>query len=221
FNHWKNYIEVEKISRIYNGIKTDGYNELVSNLRNELHLTLDDVIILMVGRINHWKGQSYFLDIAHELAEKFLNVKFVMVGDPYQGNEHLLNDLNEKIIKLNLTYQVINLGYRTDIQNILKGSDIFISPSILPDPFPTVVLEAMAAGLPVIATAHGGPKEMVEDKITGFLIPINDAKKATSCFIELIESKKLRIEMGHAGSNRLAQLFSLKSFERNLLEAIK
>ena len=218
--HWVKYIDEKKLFRIYNGIKTDHFEISKSTLRQELGIAEHEIIVTMIGRINHWKGQGYFLKIASLICQKNKNVKFIMVGDPYQGNEHLLKELEQTIMTLNLESKVVNLGYRTDINHILLSADIFISPSILPDPFPTVILEAMASAKPIAATQHGGAKEMVLDGVTGFHIPINSADKAAEIITKMINDKELRDQFGVAGKKRLNELFSYQSFQINLLQTI-
>lgn len=218
--HWVKYIDEKKLFRIYNGIKADHFEISKSTLRQELGIAEHEIIVTMIGRINHWKGQGYFLKIASLICQKNKNVKFIMVGDSYQGNEHLLKELEQTIMTLNLESKVVNLGYRTDINHILLSTDIFISPSILPDPFPTVILEAMASAKPIAATQHGGAKEMVLDGVTGFHIPINSADKAAEIITKMINDKELRDQFGVAGKKRLNELFSYQSFQINLLQTI-
>ena len=218
--HWVKYIDEKKLFRIYNGIKTDHFEISKSTLRQELGIAEHEIIVTMIGRINHWKGQGYFLKIASLICQKNKNVKFIMVGDSYQGNEHLVKELEQTIMTLNLESKVVNLGYRIDINHILLSTDIFISPSILPDPFPTVILEAMASAKPIAATQHGGAKEMVLDGVTGFHIPINSADKAAEIITKMINDKELRDQFGVAGKKRLNELFSYQSFQINLLQTI-
>jgi Glycosyltransferase len=85
-------------------------------------------------------------------------------------------------------------------------------PSILPDPFPTVVLEAMAAGRPVIANAHGGSTELVIDGRTGMLVPPGQAEAMAAAIISMIDQPARAQEMGHEGRRRIEQQFSLERF---------
>ena len=116
--------------------------------------------------------------------------------------------------------KVSYLGFRKDIPELMAAMDIFVLPSILPDSFPTVILEAMAAGKPVVATLSGGASEMLEDGKSGFLIPIGDVKKGVEAISQLIESEDLRLEMGKAGRVRVLEEFSLESFEEKIKKHI-
>lgn len=218
--HWETYVDSSKIKRIYNGIKTDLFLETTSNLRNELKIDESEIVISMIGRINHWKGQDYFLEIAELLNAKFQKLKFLMVGDPFPGNEHLLAKLETKIASLHVKDNLINLHYRSDINRILNATDIFVCPSILPDPFPTVILEAMATGKPVVATSLGGALEMISENETGLFIPVNNPEKAVEIISTLIHNPQLISAYGMEGQKRLNNYFSYNAYQKNVLQLI-
>ncbi|WP_128548359.1 glycosyltransferase family 4 protein [Larkinella soli] len=219
-NYWKKYVADEKIVTVYNGIDYSEFLKDSTSLRAELGVGQDTILIGMIGRIHYWKGQEYFIDMASHLSKKYPNAKFVLVGDAFPGYEYLYDNLKNKIQAENIGHLVENLGYRTDIPNIMNGFDVFVLPSILPDPFPTVILEAMASGKPVVATNHGGATEMVDHAKTGVLIPWNDSQKAVSMFEEIIRNSKLRERMGQQARQRVLHRFSLKQYEENFLNVI-
>jgi glycosyltransferase involved in cell wall biosynthesis len=213
-------IQIEKTQVIYNGID---YSKFVANaydLKNELDIAPDNILISMVARVNLLKGQKYFLEIAKLLLSKNNNIHFVLAGDTFPGYEYLLEELREFIVSNNLVYNVTDLGFRTDAYNIMGGSDIFVLPSIQPDSLPTTVLEAMAAAKPVIATALGGSTEMVVNGETGFLIPHDDAKVAAEKIQALIDKPELRRQMGIKGQDRLKQYFSIDAYLENFGKAV-
>ena len=144
-----------------------------------------------------------------------------MVGDAYPGYEYLYEEIKVKTEELNLQNKVINLGYRTDINRILEGFDVFVLPSILPDPLPTTVLEAMSVGKPVIATNHGGAPEMVVDQSTGFLIPCDNAERVVEIISPLLNSETIREEMGAKGRLRATECFSIEQYKINLNKVVE
>ncbi|MFC4210400.1 glycosyltransferase family 4 protein [Pedobacter lithocola] len=219
--HWSKHIDANKILTIHNGLDYSEYSIVQSSIRKELNIQPHEILIGMVGRVNAWKGQKYFVELATILTKQFNNVKFLMAGDAYPGYEFLQAELNNIIANSGLKHKVLNLGFRNDIPNILNGLDIFVLPSILPDPLPTVVLEAMASHKPVIATAHGGALEMVDNMNTGFLIPWNNAEDAAKCFSYLITDAPTRIKMGNNASKRVHELFSKERYEISILDALK
>ena len=215
-NHWEKKLNVSKPTVIHNGIPYSDFLEKPGIRPQELGIADDHLIITMVGRINPGKGQLFFLEMAKRIATSYPHCHFVLVGDPYPGYENLEVEMKHFINEHRLENCVTNLGFREDISSILKSTDIFVLPSILPDSFPTVILEAMAASCPVIATRSGGASEMVLDGKTGYLIPINDLEKAVNALISLILDQDLREKFGSAGKDRVLKEFSLESFKENI-----
>lgn len=204
-----------KLKLLYNGIDVRLFEEAHYDLKAELGIPSDRILIGMIARVNLWKGQSYFLEIASRLKTNYPNLHFVLVGDAFTGYEYLYDEIKNHIQRLDLVDAVTDLGFRKDIPQLLSGMDIFVLPSILPDPLPTTVLEAMAAGKPVIATNHGGAKEMVVDGETGFLIPWDQPEAAVPTFEQLINSPKLREEMGSKGLARVKANFNQEKYLEN------
>ena len=96
-----------------------------------------------------------------------------------------------------------------------RSIDMLVLPSQLPDPLPTVVLEAMQYGLPVIATAQGGALEMVEEHTTGIFIPLNDYEKAANKIITILP-EAIRKKMGENAKQRVATHFDKEVFEEKI-----
>ena len=219
--HWAKYVKKKPITRIYNGIDTSLYGQEEGFLRDELGLSKTDILIGMIGRVNHWKGQDYFLDIAKIILQTKPDTKFIIAGDAFPGNEFFVEKLMIRINEEKLSNAVYYLGYRTDIPNILNAIDLFVLPSILPDPFPTVILEAMASSKPVVATNHGGAMEMVSDSASGILIPFNDANYSAKQILDLISDPEKISLMGKNAKLRIDNLYSLEGFKSNILNIFK
>lgn len=216
-NHWAKHLGQFPMQRIYNGIDVSPYLQVQSALKAELKLQNEVPVIGMIGRVNHWKGQHYFLEIANIIHQSRPDCHFVLVGDAFPGNEHLETELTKAIDQSGIPSHIHNLGYRTDIPNILRGLDIFVSPSTLPDPFPTVILEAMASAKPVIATEHGGATEMIADPETGGLIPIDDAAAAAKIMLDFLNHPAKLTLAGTKARERILNKFSLESFQGHIL----
>lgn len=216
-DHWATYIPISKILLVYNGID---YSEYQSQVAQRESMPGGKLRIGMIGRVHHWKGQDYFLQIAGELIKTNPHLEFIMVGDAFPGNEYLYEKINRLKKELNLVNAVTDLGYRTDIPAILQQLDIFVLPSILPDPFPTVVLEAMASGKAIVATNHGGATEMIEFDKEGLLIPWDNAKAASEIMKPIIENDAKRKAMGQAAAQKVRTQFSLEAFEKRILKLL-
>ncbi|WP_423147443.1 glycosyltransferase family 4 protein [Rubrolithibacter danxiaensis] len=219
--HWNQFTSRDKIIRIYNGINLRPFEEKSGAIKAELHLHESCILIGMIGRVHYWKGQDYFLRIAGELSRTNPDIYFVMVGDAFPGYEYLYSKLEKIVEEEKIADRVFNLGYRTDIVNILNSLDIFVLPSVLPDPFPTVVLEAMAAAKPVVATKQGGAVEMIEDGVSGVLIPLNDAALSAKKMIEIIKDSEKRLRMGENAYKRVITEFSITAFNNAIVEVFR
>lgn len=202
-----------KATVIHNGIDvrraTGGRPGL---LKAECDWPGETVVVGMIGRINWWKGQGALLDSVQRLVPSMPQLRCLMVGGVYDGEEKLRQDLLARVRTCGLERTVAVLDFRDDIANVLADLDIFVLPSTEPDPFPTVVLEAMAAGLPVVAFRHGGVCEMAEDGVTGLLCAPGDTAAMASAIERLACDSALREAMGAAGRARIARLFSRDAF---------
>lgn len=196
----------EKIHVIYNGVDTQkfGAKHDKEKLRSSLGLKPEDFVCVTVARLDEQKGVSYLVEAARKVVEKNPETKFLIVGD---------GPLKEKLIelseKLGLTEHVLFLGQRMDVPKILGASDLFLLPSIW-EGLPNVVLEAMAAGLAVVATKTSGTPELVVDGKTGFLVSPGDAVGLAGAILACTKDAGRISAMGSAGRKRAEEVFSLK-----------
>lgn len=227
YNNWAGRINVSKMVKVYNGFEVSDVNVNVNiganasaTLREQLNLNDNTVLVGMVGRVNLIKGQSYFIQIAAAAKAAGLNCHFVMIGDAYKGYEYLYPQLESQITTLGLQNSITNLYYQPNAVSLIQQLDIFVLPSIKPDSFPVVILEAMAAGKPIIATNQGGAQEQIDDCVTGFLVPINDATIAAQKLGVLVNNPDMRTRMGQVGARKLQEQFSLATFNKNIVDQI-
>lgn len=138
-----------------------------------------DFNVLLVGRLAEWKGQHILLEAAKKLRSNG-RVKFWLAGDALFGEDEYKKKLLATIEREGLN-NVSLLGHVEDIQGLMQQADLLVHTSITPEPFGQVIVEGMAAGLPVIASNEGGPVEIVVPGETGLLIePGNPAILAES-----------------------------------------
>ena len=206
-----------KMNLIYNGIEPLAKSQK-PNYRLKYSIPSDAIVIGMAGRIHFLKGQEYFIKIAQCLLED-TSIYFVITGDPYAGQENLLTEMQGYIKAHKLEKRIIYTGYEAEMDCFYSAINILLLPSILPDSFPTVVLESMQFGLPVVATEQGGAMEMIIDGETGVFIPILDEVGAAKK-IKTILSEDIRNQMGAKGKERVAVNYSAKAFEDNLVHLI-
>ncbi len=207
---------------IHNGLDPHRFDavEETDSVRKELGAGPGDVLFGVIGRIHPWKGQQYFIDAARKVADANPQARFVIVGGTFKGYEYLVDELRERTEALEMHDRIKILLHRIDIPNLMRALDVFVLPSTLPDPLPTVVLEGMAARKPVVATAHGGALEMVVHGKTGFLAPHHDAAGFAEAMLKLIESAEMRQSFGEAGRKRLDEDFSRPRFHEEISSCI-
>ena len=164
-----------KLIKIYNGIEIPPDSDASGggSLRRELGIAPDDKIVITVARLSPMKGIEYLLKAAALMKETRPDIKFVIVGDVAFDSEQGYKQELLDFTKENNLSSVYFMGLRRDVADLLPQCDLFLLPSVY-DIFPTVILEAMCAELPVIATDVGGVPEMITEE-NGVLIPPGDA----------------------------------------------
>ena len=195
-------VECSKIRVVYNAV-----DEIES-----VYVKTDKVpTIGMAGRINRWKGQKLFVDAAEIVVKERPDAQFLIAGDVYSGEEAIKKDLSDYIDQKSLSTNVKLLGQVNDMHDFYNRLDIFVLPSIQPEPFGLVVIEAMEHRLPVIATRHGGPMEIINDGEDGFLVDFNDAKEMAEKILILLNDETKKIKFGEQAFIDKRRRFSVKN----------
>ena len=220
--HWSKNAPslLSKMQVIYNGIgPVEKSTE--ANFRTQFKIPEDAIVIGMAGRVHYWKGQQYFLQIAEQLlkpskeSNQAKPLYFIITGDAFPGYEYLVDEMQNFIKKNNLGERIFYTGFENNMDKFYSSIDLLILPSQLPDPLPTVVLEAMQYGIPVAATAQGGALEMIAENETGIFIPIKNVQVAADKIFELIHSNH-RTNMRTHSIERVEKYFSASSFENQI-----
>ncbi|MEK4296304.1 glycosyl transferase [Paenibacillus odorifer] len=178
-----------------------------------------DFNVLLVGRLAHWKGQHIVL----EAAKSFKNeprVKFWLAGDALFGEEAYKQELLQKITNDELT-NVSMLGHVDDIQGLMNTADLLIHTSVTPEPFGQVIVEGMAAGLPVIASNEGGPVEIVVQGETGLLIEPGDAAILADSIKWMLDHPEERRRMADNGMKRVKEHFVIENTVKDIVDYYK
>ncbi len=170
--------ESAKLVKIYNGISeaaSGGGSAGSQTIREQLGLADGDRIVIAVARLSPMKGLEYLIEAAACWQPRHPEIKVVIVGDVAFENEKPYKErLQRKVRECGLEGTVFMTGLRRDVPDLLCQSDLLVLPSVY-DIFPTVILEAMRAGLPVVATDVGGVPEMVREGC-GRLVPPEQAE---------------------------------------------
>jgi glycosyltransferase involved in cell wall biosynthesis len=187
----------EKITTIYYGVDLTKYSPVQKPPNKE-------IVFGTVARLVFQKGHTYLLDAIKSTNEKFPNARWKFVGGGYMENE-----LKEKTTQLGLLDVVEFLGNSENIPEQLQAFDVFVLPSLW-EGFPNVLLEAMASGLPVIATSVEGTVELVVDATTGLLVPKKDPTSLYLAMEKILYNPNLIMEFGNEGRKRVEENFSVE-----------
>jgi glycosyltransferase involved in cell wall biosynthesis len=199
---------------IYNPIDTEAFSRIngSSRLQAEFDLTDQDVVISNIGRLDWWKGHEYFLEAIAKIVQLQPHVKALIVGeaDLTPRNQAYFQQLQQLVGELQLRRQVVFTGFQRDIPAVMAVSNIVVHSASEPEPFGRVVVEGMAAGRPVIATAAGGVLDIIEDKVNGLLVPPKDAEAMAQAIQELIQNPNQARLMGQRAQQEAQERFSAK-----------
>lgn len=199
-------IPARKVVTVVNGIDLDRFSA-ARNIRKELKLPTAIPIVGIVARLEAPKNHALLLRTFLRVSGHFPDVRLLVVGDGL-----LRSRLEELALELKLADQVIFLGARRDIPELLATMDLFVLSSDR-EGLPVALLEAMAAGLPIVTTAAGGIPSVIEDGVTGLLVSPGDEIGLAEKIEVVLKNLDLRDKLGENG-----KFFVLKhySFERVL-----
>jgi glycosyltransferase involved in cell wall biosynthesis len=189
-----------KLMMIPNGLPDELFAAVPPLLPREAHT----VRIGMISRMNHpVKQHDLFLRVAERLAPRFPHLQFVLAGDG-----PLRRALEELAERLNLLERVTFLGDRRDIPAVLASVDISVMPSSS-ESLSNVILESMAAGVPVVAASVGGNSELIQDQTTGLLFATGDESQFAAALETLITQPGLRKQMAARGRARAQDEYAI------------
>ena len=205
-----------RVSYVPNGVDLTVFNpaavgpEQRAAVREKLGIPKDAAVILIMGRLVREKGYAEFFEAARRLAPKFPHAHFLVVGDTV-SSEH--DSFKSEILKAAelpaLAGRVHLAGLRRDIPDLLAAADIFTLPSYR-EGMPVSILEAMAMGLPVVATKIRGCREEVLAGDTGFLVTPGKVRGLQFALAWLLEHPDLAREMGQRGRERVRSHFDMQ-----------
>lgn len=195
-----------KTSVIYNGINTADFNRPPADaLRRQMGWHADDMIIGSLGNIRPAKAYDVLLRAAALLKDRTPRFRFVIAG---QGKGGLYEDLLKLKAELGLDDTVHFLGFNDNPAEFLSNLDLFLLSSSS-EGFSIATIQAMAAGLPVIATRSGGPEEIITHAETGWLVPVGNPEAITQAIETLSADRDLRTTMARKGQQHARLTFDI------------
>jgi len=199
-------VPVAKSRLLANGIDTERFHPREPNepiLVADCPFGPEHAVIGTVGRLQAVKDHATLVDAFALLQAKVPHARLAIVGDG-----PLLPALRDKVVALGLADAVWLPGARTDVAQLLRGLQVFAMSSIA-EGTPGSALEAMASGLPVVGTRVGGIPEVVDNGVTGFLVPPSDAVALAAALEQYVQSPELALRHGAAGRERVLRHYGM------------
>lgn len=195
-----------RLSVIPNGVDVERYAHSVDRdaIRVAIGVATEAPLAIVVAKLMTQKGHAVLLDALPSVLERMDRLHVVLVGEG-----ELRGVLEERVEAAGLTGSVTLAGNRGDIPQLLAASDLFVLPSLW-EGLPMALLEAMATGLPVVATAVSGTREVIEDGRSGILVPPGDAAALGAAMIEVLERPETAASLGAAARARVEDCYSAR-----------
>lgn len=210
--NYRDYIDPSKIKIIYRGVDLHQFDpqivskECYEKLRKAWNLKSTDALILMVGRLARWKGQTVLLEALREISD-FKGV-CVILGSS-QGHENYLKELQASINNTCLAHKVKFIEQCRDMPAAYSIANVVVHASTAPEAFGRVIAEAQAMGKFVIASSLGAPKEIIENGKTGALVSPGDTSELARELVTALNlSQEEQKQIAKSSRKRVQDLFS-------------
>jgi len=200
-------VAAKKVSVIHNAIAADRFGEPDPAYRQALESYFavpPSHIVGAAGRLSPEKGFDVLVDSAALLVARDPSVGFVLFGEGV-----LRGELSRRIEAAHLSANFVLAGFRDDLDRFVPVLDLLVLPSFT-EGLPNVVLEALAAAIPVVATAVGGTPEVIEDGKCGYMVPAGEPRALAARMHQLLVCPEKRRALGHYGRERVARQFTFE-----------
>ena len=203
---------------IYDGIELDKLDLCVdgTNFRRRHGIPTDIFVVGLVGLLIPWKGQALFLDAISLLARDLPDAMFVVVGGTPEDFKYYEAELRARSEQPDLMGRVIFTGHVTDMALVYQGLSVVLSASTSPEPLGTMIIEAMTMAKPIIAPAHGGALEMIDNGRTGLLFKPDDAADLAAKIRQLHDDPSLCKTLGQSARRRALSTFAIQEHVRQV-----
>jgi len=204
----RDHVDASKLVLIYNGVDTGPFEAALSyreDVRRDQGIKANAKVMIVIANLIPYKGHSDLIQAAKEVVNRFPDAIFLLVGE----DRGIQKELEQRVANFGIGQSLRFLGRQDDVPKLLAASDISVLPSH-EEGFSNVILESMAAGLPVVATDVGGNREAILDGITGWLIPPKDPRALAVKIIDLLRDPAKAKEWGRGGRERVNRTFTVK-----------
>ena len=209
----------DRVQTIYNGVDTDRFQPRTSDgfVRRELGLSAADFLVLAVGQIGLRKGQDVLAEAAVRLESRLPRARYLLAGQRYSEKRES-REFEQRVIQ---KFQSLGdgylkqLGYRDDMPSLMNAADVLVHPAHQ-EPLGRVLLEAAAAGLPIIATHVGGTAEIVRDGESALFVPPGDPEALADAIFRMAGDAELRTRLAGKARRRILENFPIDQAAQNL-----
>jgi len=203
----------DRVTIVYNAVDTDRFPAVrhATYIRRELGIDRDAHVMTMVGTFKRQKSHEHLITAVGKVAPHFPELRILLVGDG-----ELREDCERQVRNMGLENEILFLGTRRDVPELLAASDSFVLSSLW-EGLPLALIEAMASELPVVATAVSGSRFAVVDGITGRLVAPGDPDELANAIEGLLADPERAAAMGREGRARAEQLFSAQAQASQLI----
>lgn len=195
-----------KTVKIPNAVDTEEFKNAMDKekVKQILGIEKDCKVIGQFSRLEKWKGYDLFIEVIKKLSDKNLKFKALIAGS---GDYH--DEVVKKISEFGISEKVVLLGYRKNVYDYMNVCDVICSLSIRPEAFGRVIIEGMLLKKVVISTDIGGPKEIIEDGIDGFLVK-TDAEQIADLIDKVIKDEELYNKIANKAYEKVLQNFTVE-----------
>lgn len=209
--------DARKFHVVYNGTPLTHSQIEPKAIRHNLNISDDVFIVVHVGRLCKAKGQHILLQAASILRQSNKKIVYLIIGNDLEQNGAYLEHLKDMATELEVNDIVQFLGQRFDVPQILAAADLLVLPSFS-EGLPLVILEAMAAEKPVIATSVGGVSEIVIHEETGLLIPVGDASALAEAILWMVKNPFDARMIGSKALEMVKTSFSVEKMQQEVFD---
>ncbi len=206
---------MDRLRVIHRGIDPAPYEAPLSagertDLRAELGIPPQNRVVVMVGRITRLKGHGVFLSAMAEVCRRHPDVTPLVIGSVPPKKAAYGEELQRLTAELGLADRVVFAGSRGDVPRVLKVCDLLVSASTQPESFGRTLVEAMATGIPVVATAHGGALDILKGETCGRLVQAGNAEQLAEAVNGILERRDGGRALGESGRFRVKEMFTVE-----------
>lgn len=203
---------------VHNGIDPAPFAKASGNaIRTRIGAAPETVLVGLVGMLEPRKGHAVLLEAFVRLALQAPHARLVFAGSEPPGAPEYRRILEQRIVSLGLSSRVSFLGWVDDVPSLMAALDVCVLPVVQPEGFGRTLIEAGAAGRPVIASRLGGIPEVVEHQLTGLLVPPGDVAALADALSLVLDDPALRARLGEAGRRRVQQRFTIETMLTQLM----